>query len=60
MPWMAYILSLESLWPQKHISLPVVRFTVGVAVVGAEVETRGDVGAPVVLGGARNKCESED
>ena len=50
-----YTLSLESLWPQKHISLPVLRFSVDDGVVGAEAEILGETGTLVSLGGARNQ-----
>lgn len=57
---MVNILSLEGLWPQNHISLPVLSFDVDVGVVGAEIETLGDVGILVTLGGVRNQHESKD
>lgn len=53
MPWVVCTLSLEGLWPQKHIALPVVRFSVVAGVVGREVEMLGDVGTLVTSGGAR-------
>ena len=58
--WEVPILSLEGLWPQRHISLPVLSFSVGAGVAGAEVGTRGDVPTLVTLGASRNQQESED
>lgn len=57
---MVYVFSLEGLWSQRHISLPVLGFGVGAGVVGAKVETLGDVRALVTLGGSRNQQESKD
>lgn len=55
-----YTLSLESLWPQEYISLPVLRFSVDDGVVGAEAEILGETGTLVSLGGARNQHKAKD